>query len=152
MARFFEIFFDVDRIVAKGRASFRTCRRKCDRKLFRAAGDLHATTTAAGRSLDDDRIADFLGDTGCFDFIRHAAVRTRNDRDAEALCGALGFDLVAHDADMRSSGADEGNVMGFKDFGEFCIFRKEAVAGVNCIRAGDFAGGHDLMDVQIAVA
>jgi hypothetical protein len=56
----------------------------------------------AGR-LDDDRIADLGGDAR-LPLVGDAAVRARHDRDAEPLGGALGLDLVAHDADVLAFG------------------------------------------------
>ena len=80
------------------------------------------------------------------------AVGAGHDRNAEALGGALGLDLVAHDADMVAGRADEGDVVGGEDVGELGVLRQEAVARMHGVGAGDLAGGDDLVDVEIAVA
>ena len=152
VARLLQVFFDVDGIVAEGGTSFGAGGRQRNRKLVFIHRDLHAAATAAGRGLDDDRIADFGTDARRFLIVGHAAIRTRNDRNAETFCGALGFDLVAHDADMRGGRADEGNVVRFEDFGELGVLRQETVTWMDRIGAGDFAGSNDLMDIQIAIA
>ena len=152
VAGFFEILLDIDRIVAKGRTCFGARRLQRLDKVGLAARDLHAATAAAGRRLDDDRIADL----GCyalgFAFVRDCAVGPWNDRNAEALCRALGLDLVAHDADVVTRRADEGDVVGRQYVGELGVFRQEAVARMYCVCAGDLAGRDDLVNVEIAVA
>ena len=50
------------------------------------------------------------------------AVRSRHHRDAQRLCGVLGGDLVAHDADMFRRGADEGDAVIFQRLGEGRVF------------------------------
>jgi hypothetical protein len=47
--------------------------------------------------------------------------------------------------------ADELDVMVGEDFSEARIFGEEAVTRVHCVSAGDFAGGEDRRDVEIAV-
>ncbi len=152
MARLFEIFFDIDRIVAEGRAGFRARRCQCDTEIFFVARDLHAASAAAGRRLDDDRVADFGGDApGCV-LVGDRPLGAGHHRNAETFGRAFGFDLVAHHPDMVSGRADESDVVGSQDVGEFGVFRQEAIAGMDRVRAGDLAGRHDLVDVEIAVA
>ena len=86
-----------------------------------------------------------------FRFVRNPAFGTWNHRNAEALCSSLGFDLVAHDADVISGRTDERDLVGFQNVGELGVFRQEAIAGMDGIRAGDFAGRDDLVNVEIAV-
>ena len=45
-------------------------------------------------------IADFGGDALGLAFFGHRAVGAWHDRNAEALGGTFGLDLVAHDADV----------------------------------------------------
>src|SRR5690348_4189355 len=100
MPRVSEIFLHVDGVVAERGAGFR---RRLAHQAFELVffrNDLHAAPTAAGGSLDQDRIADLarellrLGDAG---------ERTRRARDewkTELRRGPLGFDLVAHGPDV----------------------------------------------------
>src|SRR5690606_28592177 len=131
VARFFQVFFDVDGVVAEGRARFRARGGERHFEVFLGARHLHAASAAAGRGLDDDRIADPGGDALGLTLLRYRAVRARNDRDAEPLGGALGLDLVAHDADMVAGRADEGDVVGGQYVGELGVLRQEAVAGMH---------------------
>ena len=52
---------------------------------------------------------------------------------------------------MFGLGADPHDIVRFDDFGEPGIFRKEAVAGMNRIRPGNFGCRDDRGDVEIAV-
>ena len=107
VARALEIFFEVDCVVAEGGLGFRARGRQRIGSSARVARDLHAAPAAAGGGLDQHRIADLVGDLGGFRVVGDAAFRARHHRNAEALGGALGFDLVAHQADMLGLRADE---------------------------------------------
>src|SRR5690606_16107196 len=119
---------------------------------FFAARHLHASAAATSRSFDDDRVADFLGYTGRFNIVRYTTIGTGDNWNAKTFRCTLGFDLVAHNTDMRSGGAYKGDAVGFKDFGEFCILRKETITRMDRISASDFTSSYDLVNVQIAVA
>src|SRR5690606_25846338 len=115
MARLLEIFLDIDGVVAERSAGLRTRRGEGERQVVLRARHFHAAPAAAGRRLDDDRVADTRGDALRLALVGNRAFRAGNDRDAEALGGALGLDLVAHDADMVARGADEGDVVRGED-------------------------------------
>ena len=123
-----------------------------DREFVFGARDLHAASAAAGRRLDQHREADFARDRERFLVVGDAAFGTRHDRNAEALGGALGLDLVAHQADVFGLRADEVDVVLAEDFGEARVLGEKAVAGMHRVRAGDLAGGEQRIDVEIAVA
>ena len=55
MARLFEIFFKIDRVVAKGRLGLGPRRFERRGKLLRGAGNFHAAPAAAGRCLYENR-------------------------------------------------------------------------------------------------
>ncbi len=87
---------------------------------------------------------------GGFGKVGDRAVRARHDRDSEALGGRLGFDLVAHDADVFRRRADERDVVAFQDFREAGVLRQEAVSGVDGVGPRYLAGGDDARDVEVA--
>ncbi len=63
--------------------------------------DLHAASAAARRRFHQEGITNLLADPERFDIGGDAAFRTRHDRGMPKLLGgALGFDLVAHQADV----------------------------------------------------
>ena len=66
-------------------------------ELFLDMGDLHAAAAAAGRRLDQHRIADVGRDLLRLLEIGDRALRAWNERQAELLRGLLGLDLVAHE-------------------------------------------------------
>ena len=96
--------------------------------------------------------ADLAGDRERLGLGGDAAVRARHHRNAEALGGALGLDLVAHQADVLGLRADEVDAVLDQDFGEARVLGQEAVAGMHGVGAGDLAGGEQRRDVEVAVA
>ena len=111
VARLFEILLDVNGVVAEGGLGLGAGGRQRVREIVLDARHLHAAPAAARRRLDEHRVADFSGDALGVILVRDAALRARHARDAEALGGALGLDLVAHQADVLGLGADERDAM-----------------------------------------
>ena len=114
-------------------------------------GDLHAAAAAAGGRLDQHRKADRLRDRHRVVVGPDRAVGAGHHRNAEPLGGALGLDLVAHDADVLGLRADEMQIVLGEDFGEAGVLRQEAVAGMHRVGAGDLAGREQRGHVEIAV-
>jgi hypothetical protein len=112
---------------------------------------LHAATAAAGRCLDEHRIADVAGKLLGLGDVGDGAVGARHHRQAEGLGRALGLDLVAHDAQMLGRRADERDAMLAQNLGKAGILRQEAVAGMDRIGAGDLAGRDQGGDIEIAL-
>ncbi len=136
-----EVLLEVERVVAESGRRFTAGGSDRARQFARSAHDLHAAAAAAGRRLDQHRVADVAGDAGGGLLVADGAVGARHHRDAEAGDGALGLDLVAHHADVLGARPDEGDLVGGEDLGETGVFGKEAVAGVDGLGAGDLAGG-----------
>src|SRR4029450_7992483 len=109
-------------------------------EIVLVARHLHAASATAGSRLDDDRIADVPGDLPGLGLVGNAALGAGHAGDAEALGRALGFDLVAHDADMLRLRADERDAVMLEHLREARVLGEEAVAGMDRIRAGDLAG------------
>ena len=152
VARLLEIFLDIDRVVAEGGLGLGPGGAERVRQVGLGAGHLHAASAAAGCRLDDDRVADLAADALRRVVIGDAALGSRHAGDAQRLGGPLGFDLVAHGADMLGLGADEGDVVILQDLGEAGVLGEKAVAGMDGIGAGDLAGGEQRRNVKIAVA
>ena len=96
--------------------------------------------------------ADRLCDRGRLLVGGDAAFGAGHHRNAEPRGGALGLDLVAHQADVRGLRPDEMDGVLFQDFGEARVLGQEAVAGMHGVGAGDLAGREQSGDVEIAVA
>ena len=118
MTRLFEVTLEIDRVVAERGFRFRACGRKRFGKRGFVARDLHAASAAAGCRLHEQRETDFPADAHGFFIGRHAAFGAGHDRNAEALRGALGLDLVAHDADVLGLGADKADAVLGENFRE----------------------------------
>ncbi len=152
VTRLAKILLDIDAVVAECRAGFRARRRQRLGKALFVARNLHAASAAACCCLDQHRVADVGGDALCLGLLGDRAIRPRNAGNAEAAGRVLGLDLVAHDADVLGARPDEGDAVRFQDLGKLGIFGKEAVAGMDGVRARDLARGQDFMDVEVAVA
>ena len=111
----------------------------------------HPTSAAAGRRLDDDGIADVLGDLERLLLAFDGPIAPRQDRDAGFLHDAACPRLVPHEADDLRIGTDELDVAGFAYLGEVGALGKKAVPGVDRVGAGDLGSADDRRDVQIAV-
>ena len=100
VARLLQVFLDVDGVVAEGRLGFGARGGERGGELVLVLRDLHAAAAAAGGRLDQHRIADLAGERERLGVGVDAALGARHDRNAEPLGGALGLDLVAHEADV----------------------------------------------------
>ena len=151
VARRLDVLLDVD--VAHAERRFRLALRGLDRvrQLARRAHDPHAAAAAAGGRLDDDRIADLLGDLERLLLALDRAVAARQDRHAGLLHHPARPRLVAHQADHLRVGTDEPDVAGLADFREIGALRQEAVARVNRVGAGDLGRADHRRHVQVAV-
>ena len=116
VARLFEIFFEIDGIVAESGLGLGLGRvQRIEQICFRAR-DFHAASTTARCSLYENRKTDLAGHAHGLFIVGNAALRSRNAGNAQSQCRALGFDLVAHNADMFRLGADESDIVLCKDF------------------------------------
>ena len=110
----------------------------------------HAAAAAAARGLDDDRIADFLGDAEILiDIGAQRPIGARHAGNARRLHDLDGRDLVAHQADGFGARPDENEAALLHAFGEIGILRQEAISGMNGHRIGDLRGADDGRHVQI---
>ena len=120
-ARVGEIFFEVDGVVAERRAGFGRRLAHQAFELVFGRHHLHAAPAAARRGLDQHRIADLAGELAGVGDAGQRAVGARDQRQAELGGGALGLDLVAHDADMLGLRADPDDVVQLDDLGELRV-------------------------------
>ena len=121
------------------------------RQLAGRAHDAHAAAAAAGGRLDDDRIADLLGELERLLLALDRAVAAGQDRHAGLLHHPARARLVAHQPDHLRIGADELDVARLADFGEVGALGQEPVAGMDRVGAGDLGGADDRRHVQVAV-
>ena len=80
-----------------------------------------------------------------------AAVGARHGRNAEFDGGALGGDLVAHQADMLGPRTDKLHIVIGENFGETGVLREKSIARMHGVGAGDLAGRKQGRDVEVAV-
>ena len=93
----------------------------------------HAAAAAAGYSLDQHRIADFVGLLLEEFRVLTLAVESRHDWNAGLLHQRLGAVLQPHRADRRRGRADEDDAGVRAGVGEIGVLRKKAIARVDAV-------------------
>ena len=74
VTRLGEVFLQIYGIIAERGPGFDLGGADCLGKVVGPVGDLHAAAAPACRSLDDDRVADVVGDLARFGFVSYGAV------------------------------------------------------------------------------
>ena len=151
MAGLGEILFQIDLVVAERGLGFGAGRLDLAGQFLRRPGDLHAATAAAGRGLDQHRIADLGGNLRRRFDVADRAVGTRHHRYPERPRRLLRLHLVAHQSDMRRRRPDEGKAVLFDHLREGGVFGQKADPGVNGIGSGDRRGREYGRHVQVAL-
>src|SRR5437763_5250807 len=152
VARLREIFLEIKRLIAEGGLGLRASGgERCD-EVFRPLRYLHAPPAAPGSSLEENRKTKRMRHRYRLLIGGQAAIGPRHHRHAQSFRRAPGFDLVAHESNMRRLRPDEMNVVLSEYFGKACILREKAVTGMHRVGAGDLAGGQQRRDIEIAVA
>ncbi|MPM38347.1 hypothetical protein SDC9_84976 [bioreactor metagenome] len=140
VARIDDIFFHVKRSVAEGLLRLGPCRMEALNQTRVIVRDAHSAAAAAGRCLDDYRIAQrprHFDRIGLADDQAFAAGRRRH---SGLLHGGARHRLVAQSPHRLGRGADEGDVVLAAGFGEIGVFGQEPVPRVNRVDIAD--GGH----------
>ena len=148
---FFEVFLDIDGIIAEGRLGLGARGGEGDRHLLVVARHLHAASAAARRSLDHHRIADVLASACASAAVvtSPAEPGTTGMPSSTAVCLAVILSPMISIWCARR--ADEGDLVLGQDVGEPRVLAEKAVAWMHRVGAGDFAGGQDRGDVEVAV-
>jgi len=112
----------------------------------------HPAAAAAGRRLDDDRIADLAREPRVLlRVVGQRPVRARHARHPARPHRLDRRHLVAHQADRLRSGADEHEPALFDALREVGVLGQEAVARVDRDRIRDLRGRDDRGHVEIAL-
>ena len=152
MARSRHVFFDQHARVAKGALRLARGALQGGFEFARRIDAAHALAAAAGDRLDEHGIADPPG--LLLEKRRRllVAVIARHDGDAGFLHQRLGRVLQAHRADRGGWRPDEDDACPRATFGEFGVFGKEAIAGMDATRAGLLGQSYDPAARQVAFA
>ncbi len=132
MARPLEIFFDQNTIIAESGSGLALGTGESRGKFARCRDDAHALAAAAGRGLDQHRIADFAGRRGEPRLALILAVIASNQRHAGRRHQRLRRRLRAHGADRARRRADENDAGFGAGFSEIRVFREKPIAGMDC--------------------
>ena len=115
------------------------------------AGHAHAAAAAAGRRLDEHRVADRAGESQGLLLVVDQPLAAGHDGHAGLLRQLAGLVLVAEPAHRLVRRADELDLAVAADLGEVGVLRQEAVAGMDGLDVGDLGGADDARDVQVAL-
>ena len=119
--------------------------------LVRPGHHAHAAATAAGRRLQQHRVADLAGQLGRLGGTRQALLAARHQRHAGVAHGLLGAALVAHQLDRLGRRAHEHQVVVLAGAHEAGVLGQEPPAGMDGIAAGGLGGRDQVRHPQVAV-
>ena len=112
--------------------------------------DAHAAPAAAGRRLQNHRIADLLRQFQRFLGRLQHPRRSRQHRHARLAHERAGLLLHAHQRITSGPGTDELDAGRLADFGEVRVLAQEAVARMDRVDVGDLGRADDRRNVQVA--
>ena len=154
VARLLQEFLHVDLVVAERgqRLGPRHAHRVQQRRL--AVHDAHAAAAAAARRLDDDRVADVVGDAQ--EFVAVSAPSGPSEPGTQGTPAAF-IVLIAETLSpirriVSGARADEREAALLDALGEVGVLGQEAVARVDGDRVGDLGRADDRGHVEVAVA
>ena len=143
------LLLEKDPRIPEGTARLVGCALEARSQLLWPHHRADASTPAAGRCLDDERIADAFGVLVCeFDARRGLATPGR-DRDAKALGQSLCSDFVAEPPHGITRGPEEDHAPRHDSVCELGILGHETPAGPNRIRPTAARGCHKTLAVQM---
>ncbi len=149
--RVFNVLLEKDRRVAKGRLGFGGGALQPFEELLLVARHTHAAPAAAGRGLDDDRIAGLLGEDQGLLFGGDRLGRPRHHRHPGRHRYLATGHLVAETAHDFRRRADEGDPGPVAGLGELGVLREEAVAGVDGVDVLSARQVDDLVDGEVGI-
>ncbi len=152
VARAGDVLLDQHLVVAEAGDRFALARGERVGEILAPFDQAHALAAAAGRRLDQHRVADPV----CFGMEQGGrlvvAVVARRQRHVGGAHQLLGRRLRAHRADRRGRRADEDDAAGGAGVGEAGVLGQEAVAGVDRLRAGAPRGVEDALGDEVGFA
>ena len=138
-----EPLLQVERVVAEGGLRLRAADAQDRLELARGADHAHALATAAGRRLDQDRIADLLGLAQRVQLVAEHPVRAGDRRQAVGRQQLARRGLAPESFQDGGRRPDEGEVVGGDGLGEALVLGQEAVAGMDRVATRDERGRDD---------
>ncbi len=150
VARSLEVLLDVEIAAAEGGFGAPPHRRERGGRAGGLVHARHADTTAAGRRLEEDGVADVARDPLRRRDVRERLGAPRDDGDARRRHESARFGLVAHALDRLGRRPDEHDPGAAARVGEAPVLGEEPVAGVNRVRAALARRREDALGVEIA--
>src|SRR5579884_2150801 len=145
-----EITLDVHLVAVERRPCLRPCQMKAALQIEFVPGHVHAASPTAGGGLQNYGIADAARRRLRL-FEGGDLRRSRQHRQTGLFHEPSRIRLVGDPCDRVDRRADKGEVVLPTNLGEIAIFRQKAVAGMNCVAAGDERRTDDVWDGQVAL-
>ena len=144
-----EPLLEVERVVAERRLRLGAADPQRRFELAPGADHAHALAAAAGRRLDEHRVADPLRLAERVHLVAEHAVRARDRRQAVRAEELARPGLAREALEDGRRRPDEGQAVGGDDLGEALVLGQEAVARVDRVAAGDERGRDDRRRRQV---
>ena len=152
MTRPLDVLLDVEGGVLEGGLGFPLRQEEAVPEGDIIVDDAHPFSAAAAGRLDDDRIADPLGDRDRLLGRLNHLVAPGHGWNLAGLGGLDRLVLLPAKVDNFGRRADEAYVAALTDLGEVRVFGQKSATGVDCLDVGDLCGRDNARDVQIAFA
>ena len=136
VAGILEVALDVDAPVGEVLLPFALGRLERALGLVGRGDELHPLAAAAGRGLDDQRVADLVAEAQHLGHRLDRLGRARDDRDAGRLHRGARLRLRPHQLDRRAGRADPRDPRLLDRSSELGVLGEEAVAGMDRVGAG----------------
>ncbi len=151
MPRLGQILLEQHRFIAE--AGLRLAPRRGQRRdeILAPHHDAHTLAAAAGRCLDQHRVADRISLPPQQRIVLPGAVIAGNERHTGPAHDRLGFGLGTHRADRFGRRTDEDQPRCSDSGGELGVFGKKPVARMDRLRTGLLRNGDDRVPAQIAL-
>src|ERR1700722_9666356 len=121
-------------------------------QIFHAADDAHPTPAAAGRSLQNQRVANFFRRSRKpFLTLNNSVAAWHRHQTCRANFPPCTV-LITHHFDDFWRGTNKGNFRSLANLREISIFRQKPVTRMNGIHVGNFCRADYLGDVQVTLA
>ena len=146
---------EVDGRIAERRCGLGSRRAQGAGQFIRLRHRPHALAAAAGHGLQDQRVADAVGeasDLGLGHVVADRRLGAGHHRHAGGGRRLAGRGLAAHELDGFGRGADEGQAGVTTGPGEVCVLGEEAVARVHGVGAAPLRDVDERIDLQVALA
>ena len=149
MFRVFQIFFQINLIVAKSFQRFGLGQGIGGIHFLRGIDRAHAATAAAVDRFNQQRIPVLFAESPHVFHGRNGTVAAGDHGNVRQLCLGAGVDLVPEHDQVFHPGTDKEESFFGAALGQLGVFRQEPVAGMDGVHVMFMGDPHDILNIQI---